>query len=97
MSGPSGCGKSTFLSMLAMLDTPTTGTLLAQRPRRRRAVAGREGARVRNVEIGLIFQSFNLIADMSVYKNVEYPLTLARRLGRRIARHASRRRSIASD
>jgi putative ABC transport system ATP-binding protein len=75
ISGPSGCGKSTFLSLLAMLDTPTRGRYFLNG----RAVDGlapAEKARLRNVEIGLIFQSFNLIADMSVYENVEYPLTL---------------------
>jgi putative ABC transport system ATP-binding protein len=75
ISGPSGCGKSTFLSILAMLDTPTSGRyFLNGRPVDRLPPA--EKARLRNVEIGLIFQSFNLIADMSVYENVEYPLAL---------------------
>jgi putative ABC transport system ATP-binding protein len=75
VSGPSGCGKSTFLSLLAMLDTPTKGRYFLSG----RAVDGlppAEKARLRNVEIGLIFQSFNLIADMTVYENVEYPLGL---------------------
>ena len=75
VSGPSGCGKSTFLSILAMLDTPTNGRYFLSG----RAVDGltpAEKARLRNIEIGLIFQSFNLIADMSVYENVEYPLSL---------------------
>ena len=75
VSGPSGCGKSTFLSMLALLDAPTKGRYYLQRAARRPAVTS-EKARVRNVEIGLIFQSFNLIGDMTVYENVEYPLTL---------------------
>jgi putative ABC transport system ATP-binding protein len=75
VSGPSGCGKSTFLSILALLDTPTSGRYwLNGRPVARLTHA--ERARVRNVEIGLIFQSFNLIADMTVYENVEYPLSL---------------------
>ena len=75
VSGPSGCGKSTFLSILAMLDTPTSGRyFLNGRPTDQLSPA--EKARLRNVEIGLIFQSFNLIADMSVYENVEYPLGL---------------------
>lgn len=75
VSGPSGCGKSTFLSLLAMLDTPTRGRYFLNG----RLVDGltpAEKARLRNVEIGLIFQSFNLIADMTVYENVEYPLGL---------------------
>ncbi|MEP6914575.1 MAG: ABC transporter ATP-binding protein [Acidobacteriota bacterium] len=75
VSGPSGCGKSTFLSLLAMLDTPTSGRYyLDGRPTDQLSAA--ERARLRNVEIGLIFQSFNLIADMTVFENVEYPLAL---------------------
>ena len=75
VSGPSGCGKSTFLSVLGMLDTPTSGRYyLAGRDTSRFTPA--ERARLRNVEIGLIFQSFNLIGDLTVYENVEYPLTL---------------------
>jgi putative ABC transport system ATP-binding protein len=75
VSGPSGCGKSTFLSILGMLDTPTSGRyFLAGRDVSRFTPA--ERARLRNVEIGLIFQSFNLIGDLTVYENVEYPLTL---------------------
>ena len=75
VSGPSGCGKSTFLSMLAMLDTPTRGRYFLN-GRAVDSLSPAEKARVRNIEIGLIFQSFNLIADMTVYENVEYPLTL---------------------
>jgi putative ABC transport system ATP-binding protein len=75
VSGPSGCGKSTFLSLLAMLDTPTRGRYFLN-GRAVDALSPAEKARVRNIEIGLIFQSFNLIADMTVYENVEYPLTL---------------------
>ncbi len=75
VSGPSGCGKSTFLSILAMLDTPTSGRYFLN-GRAVDELAPAERARLRNVEIGLIFQSFNLIADMSVYENVEYPLSL---------------------
>jgi putative ABC transport system ATP-binding protein len=75
ISGPSGCGKSTFLSILALLESPTSGRYwLNGRPVD--ALSPAEKARVRNVEIGLIFQSFNLIADMSVWENVEYPLSL---------------------
>jgi ABC-type lipoprotein export system ATPase subunit len=75
VSGPSGCGKSTFLSILALLDTPTTGRYwLKGRPVD--GLSPGERAHTRNVDIGLVFQSFNLIADMSVYENVEYPLTL---------------------
>ncbi len=75
VSGPSGCGKSTFLSILALLETPTTG-LYWLNGRRTDQLTPAERARVRSLDIGLIFQSFNLIADMSVYENVEYPLTL---------------------
>ncbi|MEX1128679.1 MAG: ABC transporter ATP-binding protein [Vicinamibacterales bacterium] len=75
VSGPSGCGKSTLLSMLALLDTPTSGRYwLNGRPVDRMSPA--ERARARSLDVGLIFQSFNLIGDMSVYENVEYPLTV---------------------
>ncbi len=75
VSGPSGCGKSTFLSILALLDTPTAGRYwLNGRAVDRMTPA--ERARARSLDIGLIFQSFNLIGDMTVYENVEYPLTL---------------------
>jgi putative ABC transport system ATP-binding protein len=75
VSGPSGCGKSTFLSILALLETPTSGRYwLNGRPTDRFTPA--ERARARSLDIGLIFQSFNLIGDMTVYENVEYPLTL---------------------
>jgi putative ABC transport system ATP-binding protein len=75
VSGPSGCGKSTFLSILAMLDTPTSGRYFLN-GRAVDRLTPAEKARLRNVEIGLIFQSFNLIGDMSVYENVDYPLGL---------------------
>ena len=75
VSGPSGCGKSTFLAVLALLDTPTNGRYwLNGRATDRLSPA--EKARVRNLDVGLIFQSFNLLADMTVYENVEYPLTV---------------------
>ncbi len=74
ISGPSGCGKTTLLSILGLLDTPTGGTYsLAGH-----AVANltpSERARVRNRQIGFIFQAFNLIGDLNVYENVELPLT----------------------
>jgi putative ABC transport system ATP-binding protein len=75
VSGPSGCGKSTLLSILALLDTPTAGRYWLN-GRATDAFSAAERARARSLEIGLIFQSFNLIGDMSVYENVEYPLTL---------------------
>ena len=75
ISGPSGCGKSTFLSVLGLLETPSSGRYwLNGRPTDQLTPA--ERARVRSLDVGLIFQSFNLIGDMSVYENVEYPLTL---------------------
>jgi putative ABC transport system ATP-binding protein len=74
ISGPSGCGKSTLLSILGLLDTPTNGKYrLNGQPVEELNLA--ERARVRNREIGFIFQSFNLIGDLSVYENVELPLT----------------------
>ena len=75
VSGPSGCGKSTFLSVLGLLDTPTAGRYwLNGRATDRLSPA--ERARVRNLDVGLVFQTFNLLGDMTVYENVEYPLTL---------------------
>ena len=74
IAGPSGCGKSTLLSILGLLDTPTDGTyLLNGRPVQ--GLTPSERARIRNREIGFIFQSFNLIGDLTVYENVELPLT----------------------
>jgi putative ABC transport system ATP-binding protein len=73
ISGPSGCGKSTLLSILGLLDSPTKGSyeLNGQSVE---TISMRERARVRNREIGFIFQAFNLIGDLSVYQNVELPL-----------------------
>ena len=74
MSGPSGCGKSTLLSIIGLLDTPTDGTYqLNGKPVENLSFA--ERSRIRNQEIGFIFQSFNLIGDLTVYENVELPLT----------------------
>ena len=74
MSGPSGCGKSTLLSILGLLDTPTGGSYtLNGKPVENLSFA--ERSRIRNQEIGFIFQSFNLIGDLSVFENVELPLT----------------------
>jgi putative ABC transport system ATP-binding protein len=74
ISGPSGCGKSTLLSILGLLDTPTDGEyLLDGEPVANLAAADR--ARVRNRQIGFIFQAFNLIGDLTVFENVELPLT----------------------
>ncbi len=74
IAGPSGCGKSTLLSILGLLDTPTEGTYLLN-GRSVQALPLPERARIRNREIGFIFQSFNLIGDLTVYENVELPLT----------------------
>ena len=74
IAGPSGCGKSTLLSILGLLDTPSDGQYaLKGQPVTSLSLAQR--ARVRNREIGFIFQSFNLIGDLTVYENVELPLT----------------------
>jgi putative ABC transport system ATP-binding protein len=75
VSGPSGCGKSTLLAILALLESPTSGRYFLN-GRAVDQLSPADKARVRSLEIGLIFQSFNLIGDMSVYENVEYPLTL---------------------
>ncbi len=74
ISGPSGCGKTTLLSILGLLDTPSGGEyMLAGESVARLTPA--ERARVRNRQIGFIFQAFNLIGDLSVAENVELPLT----------------------
>jgi putative ABC transport system ATP-binding protein len=74
IAGPSGCGKSTLLSILGLLDAPTQGSYeLNGRPVAE--LRASERARVRNREIGFIFQSFNLIGDLTVFENVELPLT----------------------
>src|SRR5690348_11022589 len=74
IAGPSGCGKSTLLSILGLLDTPSEGKYwLNGRPVESLTLS--ERARTRNREIGFIFQSFNLIGDLTVFENVELPLT----------------------
>jgi putative ABC transport system ATP-binding protein len=74
ISGPSGCGKSTLLSILGLLDSPTEGTYVLNAKSVQNLDLG-ERARIRNREIGFIFQSFNLIGDLTVFENVELPLT----------------------
>jgi putative ABC transport system ATP-binding protein len=74
ISGPSGCGKTTLLSILGLLDTPTEGEYLLAGESVANLNAS-ERARVRNRQIGFIFQAFNLIGDLTVYENVELPLT----------------------
>jgi putative ABC transport system ATP-binding protein len=79
MSGPSGCGKSTLLSIIGLLDTPTSGSYnLNNQPVESLDFAQR--SRIRNQEIGFIFQSFNLIGDLTVYENVELPLTYRQKM-----------------
>jgi putative ABC transport system ATP-binding protein len=74
IAGPSGCGKTTLLSILGLLDSPTEGSYtLSGQPVSR--LTATERARVRNRQIGFIFQAFNLIGDLTVYENVELPLT----------------------
>jgi putative ABC transport system ATP-binding protein len=75
VSGPSACGKSTFLAILALLDTPSAGRYWLN-GRATDLLSPAEKARVRNLDVGLVFQNFNLIADMTIYENVEYPLTV---------------------
>jgi putative ABC transport system ATP-binding protein len=74
ITGPSGCGKSTLLSILGLLDSPTEGKYWLNGKLVSDLSLG-ERAHIRNREVGFIFQSFNLIGDLSVYENVELPLT----------------------
>ncbi|GMU43773.1 MAG: ABC transporter ATP-binding protein [Xanthomonadales bacterium] len=74
ISGPSGCGKSTLLAILGLLDTPSHGDYEIN-GRAVAAIGATERARIRNKEIGFIFQAFNLIGDLTVFENVELPLT----------------------
>jgi len=74
MSGPSGCGKSTLLSIIGLLDTPTAGRYMLNGKEVANLNFG-DRSRIRNQEIGFIFQSFNLIGDLTVAENVELPLT----------------------
>jgi putative ABC transport system ATP-binding protein len=87
IAGPSGCGKSTLLSILGLLDSPSAGSYVLN-GKAVQDIDARERARIRNREIGFIFQGFNLIGDLSVYENVELPLTY-RGMGR-----AERRRRV---
>lgn len=75
--GPSGCGKSTLLAIMGLLDSPTAGVYsFAGQPIQEMKLADR--ARIRNQEIGFVFQSFNLIGDMTIYENIEQPLSYAK-------------------
>ncbi len=83
VEGPSGCGKSTLLSILGLLDTPTGGSYTLNG----KSVAGlgtAQRAVIRNEEIGFIFQAFNLIGDLTVYENVELPLTYRHGISRSV-------------
>jgi len=74
ISGPSGCGKSTLLAILGLLDSPTDGNYLLSGKCVSDLLPG-ERAQIRNREVGFVFQSFNLIGDLTVFQNVELPLT----------------------
>jgi putative ABC transport system ATP-binding protein len=89
IAGPSGCGKSTLLAILGLLDSPSGGSY-ALNGKSVAELDRNERARIRNREIGFIFQAFNLIGDLNVYENVELPLTY------RGMSAADRRQSITS-
>ncbi|WP_045738534.1 ABC transporter ATP-binding protein [Xanthomonas sp. MUS 060] len=74
ISGPSGCGKSTLLSILGLLDAPSSGTYYSLNGTAIQSLSAGQRAKVRNREIGFIFQAFNLIGDLSIFENVELPL-----------------------
>jgi putative ABC transport system ATP-binding protein len=74
IAGPSGCGKSTLLSVLGLLDSPTSGKYFLN-GKDVSQISAAERTRIRNREIGFVFQAFNLIGDLTVYENVELPLT----------------------
>src|ERR1700746_1000496 len=79
ISGPSGCGKSTLLSIIGLLDTPTGGKYQLNGETVENLDFA-ERSRIRNQEIGFIFQSFNLIGDLTVAENVELPLTYRQKM-----------------
>ena len=79
IAGPSGCGKTTLLSILGLLDTPSAGSY-ALKGTEVANLSFADRARIRNREIGFIFQSFNLIGDLTVYENVELPLTYRQKM-----------------
>ena len=82
ISGPSGCGKSTLLSVMGLLNSATEGSYFLNGTEVTRLGVA-DQARVRNEEIGFVFQAFNLIAEMSAFENVELPLTYRSDLGRK--------------
>ncbi|MCW5579031.1 MAG: ATP-binding cassette domain-containing protein, partial [Dokdonella sp.] len=81
ITGPSGCGKSTLLAILGLLDTPSAGTYRLN-GREVADIGASERARIRNQEIGFVFQAFNLIGDLNVLENVELPLTYREGVGK---------------
>lgn len=88
ISGPSGCGKSTLLSLLGLLDTPTEGSYRLDQ-QSVDDINPSDRARIRNQQIGFVFQAFNLIGDLSVAENVELPLTYRPGTGRKQRREAA--------
>ncbi|MBC6942807.1 MAG: ABC transporter ATP-binding protein [Xanthomonadales bacterium] len=98
ITGPSGCGKSTLLAILGLLDTPSAGTYRLN-GREVADIGASERARIRNQEIGFVFQAFNLIGDLNVLENVELPLTYREGVGkaerRKRAVHALERVGMA--
>ena len=88
ISGPSGCGKSTLLSILGLLDSPSEGSYVLNGKSADGLKTGQR-ARIRNHEIGFIFQAFNLIGDLTVYENVELPLTYRNMPGSERKRHVA--------
>ncbi len=93
IEGPSGCGKTTLLSILGLLDTPSAGEYTLGGESVANLTAA-ERARVRNRQIGFVFQAFNLIGDLTVYENVELPLTY--RTGDGELDSAERRRRVTA-
>ena len=98
ITGPSGCGKSTLLSVIGLLNSTTAGRYLLNGTEVT-SLSSLEQARVRNEEIGFIFQAFNLIGDMSAFENVELPLTyrsdLTRRQRRELVLQALEKANVA--
>lgn len=81
ISGPSGCGKSTLLSIIGLLDVPTNGQYSLS-GKEISSISKQERARIRNKEVGFVFQSFNLISDLTIGENVELPLTYQKELSK---------------
>lgn len=88
LHGPSGCGKSTLLSIIGLLDTPTAGVYSLDGMNTDK-LGQRQRAQIRNIDIGIVFQAFNLINDLTVRENVELPLTYQRELSKQDRRHSA--------